>query len=149
MSRNSAKTPVSDVEVPAVVEPDYAPGSTDVPAAPEASKRTRHYSATCYLDTSDASEFYLLIVAGGVVSGVFSFNPATCQAVDKSASRMMLAAARGLLKDKSTLVKLATYRLEATEVTPGCPFHADAFLSVFNALAVAFTLNMPRPENAS
>ena len=139
---------VSDVPV-SPVAPDYEPGSTDVPQAPEKQSRTRRYSAAAYLDTSDPNEFYIIVAAGSVVTGIFSFNPATCQAVDKSASRMMLNAARGLLRDKKSLVKLASYRLEQTDVTPGCPFHPDNFGAVFAAIASAFTVNMPKGENAN
>lgn len=111
--------------------------------------RTHRYSANVYLDASDPAEFYLIVAAGTVVYAIFSFEPATCKATNKSASRMMLAAARGLLKDKSSLVKLASCRLEQTDVTPGCKFHPDNFSEVYAALAAAFVAFMPKADTAT
>lgn len=117
--------------------------------SPEKQSRIRRYSANVYLDASDPNEFYLIVAAGTVVYAIFSFEPATCKATNKSASRMMLAAARGLLKDKASLVKLATCRLEQTDVTPGCKFHPDNFGEVYSALAAAFVAFMPKADVAT
>ncbi len=115
---------------------------------PEKQHRERRYNASVYLDTSDASQFYMIIAAGTVIHAVFEFNPSTCAAIDRSSNRMLMAAARTLLKEKGTLTKLATFRLESSTVGEKCQFHPDNFSAVFNSLAVCFALYMPKVEPA-
>lgn len=116
--------------------------------SPEKQHRERRYNASVYLDTSDPEQFYLIVAAGTVISAVFEFNPKTCTAIDRTQNRMLMAAARTLLKDKGSLTKLATYRLEKMDLQEGCKFHPDNFGAVFAALAMAFTVNMPKSEEA-
>ena len=142
MSRNPK---LSEVVTAPIVSADN-PASSDTD---EKQHRVRRYAANVYLDQSDPSEFYLIVAAGTVVYAIFSFDPATCKATNKSASRMMLAAARGLLKDKSQLVKLASCRLEKPDVTPGCKFHPDNFGEVFAALSAAFITFYPKSDNGA
>ena len=139
MSRKS--TAIDETIATAVVSNNNALSADD-----EKQHRARRYAANVYLDSSDPSEFYLIVAAGTVVYAVFSFEPATCKATNKSASRMMLAAARGLLKDKANLVKLASVRLEQSDVTPGCRFHSDNFGEVYSALFGAFLAFMPKSD---
>ena len=126
-----------------------APVAAEVAAALPKPRATRRFTANVWLDNSDPNAFYLIVAAGSTVWSVFEFNPATCTAADKSGNRMLMSAARGLLRDKSTLTKLASYRLERSDMTPGCLFHADNFGPVFASLAVAFTALMPKPASAN
>jgi hypothetical protein len=117
-----------------VIEPD---------GAVEKQTRTRRYTASVYLDTSDPETFYLIVAVSSLIHAVFEFNPKTCTAVDKSQNRMLMNAARSLIKDKSTLTKLASIRLETPKLNDTCQFHPDNFSSVFMSLFAAFTGYMP------
>lgn len=140
-------TPVSPVEMPP--SPNRVEEPVKAASAASKSTRTRRYTASVYLDSSDATMFYFIVAVGSVIWSVFEFNPVSCAAVDRSANRMLMAAARGLLKDKASLTRLCTFRLDKQDVAPGCLFHVDRFGPVFTALFSGFNAHMPKPKEAN
>ncbi len=145
---NALLNNTGDPDDPTSQDATITPGNgQELFASPE--KRIRRYTANVYLDSSDKEAFYLIIAAGTIVFSVFEFDPATCTAKDKSASHMIMAAARGLLRSKGELTKLASIRLDTPEVTPGCKFHVDNFAPVFHSLFAAFNALMPRDPEAA